>query len=290
MTLHQEDSRTTPWSTIPIPPTATSPASSNTSTSPAKRPRTTISREYTTDHGDPYYPVPQPRDEAVYQRYREEADKLSDVHLVGRLANYKVLQHGPGLQERPRPLQPPRGPREAVIPRLRCLLLMSRRAAPLSILRVTGDIPCRPQQPAFAPQSCGHFQAVAQPRKEDTDVNKAKNLIVTAAALVALSCLALAGCNKGGGGSNTGGTTGASSNDKAGGTGATTGGGTGGTGAATGAGGGPGAGTGGPGTGGAGGAGTGGMGTGGAGTGGAGGAGTGGPGGAGGGTGTGGSH
>jgi UDP-galactopyranose mutase len=56
-----------------------------------KHPRTTISREYTTDEGDPYYPVPNPENEAVYQRYREEADKLSDVHFVGRLANYKYF-------------------------------------------------------------------------------------------------------------------------------------------------------------------------------------------------------
>jgi UDP-galactopyranose mutase len=56
-----------------------------------KHPRTTISREYTTDQGDPYYPVPNPENEAVYQRYREEADKLSDVHFVGRLANYKYF-------------------------------------------------------------------------------------------------------------------------------------------------------------------------------------------------------
>lgn len=56
-----------------------------------KNPRTTISREYTTDEGDPYYPVPNPQNEQICRRYREEADKLPDVHFVGRLANYKYF-------------------------------------------------------------------------------------------------------------------------------------------------------------------------------------------------------
>ena len=35
--------------------------------------------------------MPNADNEAVYQRYREEADKLADVHFVGRLANYKYF-------------------------------------------------------------------------------------------------------------------------------------------------------------------------------------------------------
>jgi UDP-galactopyranose mutase len=56
-----------------------------------KHPKTTMSREYTSDEGDPYYPVPNPDNEAIYQRYREQGDKLSGVHFVGRLANYKYF-------------------------------------------------------------------------------------------------------------------------------------------------------------------------------------------------------
>lgn len=56
-----------------------------------KHPKTTISREYTTDEGEPYYPVPNSDNEAISRRYREEAEKLSDVHFVGRLANYKYF-------------------------------------------------------------------------------------------------------------------------------------------------------------------------------------------------------
>lgn len=56
-----------------------------------KHPKTTISREYTTDEGDPYYPVPNRENEEISQLYREEADKLPNVHFVGRLANYKYF-------------------------------------------------------------------------------------------------------------------------------------------------------------------------------------------------------
>ena len=54
-------------------------------------PKTTISREYTTDEGDPYYPVPNRENDEIYQLYRQEAEKLTNVHFVGRLANYKYF-------------------------------------------------------------------------------------------------------------------------------------------------------------------------------------------------------
>lgn len=53
--------------------------------------KTTVVREYTTDEGDPYYPVPNPRNQEIYERYKEEADKLLSVYFVGRLANYKYF-------------------------------------------------------------------------------------------------------------------------------------------------------------------------------------------------------
>ncbi|MGQ2985010.1 UDP-galactopyranose mutase [Flavobacterium sp.] len=52
---------------------------------------TTVVREYTTDEGEPYYPVPNPKNQQIYERYKTEADKLVDVHFVGRLANYKYF-------------------------------------------------------------------------------------------------------------------------------------------------------------------------------------------------------
>lgn len=52
---------------------------------------TTIVKEYTTDEGDPYYPVPNERNQRIYERYRAEAEALEDVYFVGRLANYKYF-------------------------------------------------------------------------------------------------------------------------------------------------------------------------------------------------------
>lgn len=56
-----------------------------------KSDKTTIVKEFTVDEGEPYYPVPNPRNQEIYAKYKEEADKLVDVHFVGRLANYKYF-------------------------------------------------------------------------------------------------------------------------------------------------------------------------------------------------------
>jgi UDP-galactopyranose mutase len=56
-----------------------------------KSPKTTICKEFTTDVGEPYYPVPNPRNNAIFQKYKIEADKLTDIYFVGRLANYKYF-------------------------------------------------------------------------------------------------------------------------------------------------------------------------------------------------------
>ena len=53
--------------------------------------KTTVVREFTTDEGEPYYPVPNPKNQQIYERYKTEADKLVDIHFVGRLANYKYF-------------------------------------------------------------------------------------------------------------------------------------------------------------------------------------------------------
>jgi UDP-galactopyranose mutase len=56
-----------------------------------KSDKTTVVKEFTVDEGEPYYPVPNPRNNEIYAKYKEEADKLTDVHFVGRLANYKYF-------------------------------------------------------------------------------------------------------------------------------------------------------------------------------------------------------
>ncbi len=56
-----------------------------------KAPKTSIVKEYTVDHGEPYYPVPNEKNQKVYEQYKKEADKLENVYFVGRLANYKYF-------------------------------------------------------------------------------------------------------------------------------------------------------------------------------------------------------
>lgn len=50
---------------------------------------TSIVREYPQAQGDPYYPVPNPANETLYQRYAELAEAERDVTFVGRLAQYR---------------------------------------------------------------------------------------------------------------------------------------------------------------------------------------------------------
>ncbi len=53
--------------------------------------KSTVVREFTVDDGEPYYPVPNSRNQDIYDKYKQEADKLSNVYFVGRLANYKYF-------------------------------------------------------------------------------------------------------------------------------------------------------------------------------------------------------
>jgi UDP-galactopyranose mutase len=52
-------------------------------------PRTTITYEYPSAEGDPYYPIPRPENQALYKRYEALADATGDVTFVGRLATYR---------------------------------------------------------------------------------------------------------------------------------------------------------------------------------------------------------
>jgi UDP-galactopyranose mutase len=56
-----------------------------------KHSKTTISKEYTVDEGEPYYPVPSHENRMIYELYRNETKKISNVYFVGRLANYKYF-------------------------------------------------------------------------------------------------------------------------------------------------------------------------------------------------------
>jgi UDP-galactopyranose mutase len=50
---------------------------------------TSIVREYPTDTGEPYYPIPRPENEALYKRYSQLASQEEKVTFVGRLAQYR---------------------------------------------------------------------------------------------------------------------------------------------------------------------------------------------------------
>jgi UDP-galactopyranose mutase len=52
---------------------------------------TVIYREYSTDQGDPYYPVPNDRNRALYRKYQELAGQEPNVIFIGRLASYKYF-------------------------------------------------------------------------------------------------------------------------------------------------------------------------------------------------------
>ena len=51
--------------------------------------RTSLTYEYPSAEGDPYYPVPRPENAALYARYQALADAEPDVTFVGRLATYR---------------------------------------------------------------------------------------------------------------------------------------------------------------------------------------------------------
>jgi UDP-galactopyranose mutase len=50
---------------------------------------TSIVREFPRAEGDPYYPIPRPDNEALYQKYKALADAEPNTLFVGRLAQYR---------------------------------------------------------------------------------------------------------------------------------------------------------------------------------------------------------
>jgi UDP-galactopyranose mutase len=51
--------------------------------------KTSITYEFPSAEGDPYYPVPRAENAELYHKYKSLADALPNVHFVGRLATYK---------------------------------------------------------------------------------------------------------------------------------------------------------------------------------------------------------
>ncbi len=52
---------------------------------------TTISKEYPSDNGEPYYPVPNTENEKRYQQYVAKAKRMPDIYFIGRLAQYRYM-------------------------------------------------------------------------------------------------------------------------------------------------------------------------------------------------------
>jgi UDP-galactopyranose mutase len=51
--------------------------------------KTTVTYEYPTAEGDPYYPVPRPENQELYKKYERLALATPNVWFVGRLATYR---------------------------------------------------------------------------------------------------------------------------------------------------------------------------------------------------------
>lgn len=52
-------------------------------------PKTSVTYEFPSAEGDPYYPIPRPENQALYKKYEALADAERDTWFVGRLATYR---------------------------------------------------------------------------------------------------------------------------------------------------------------------------------------------------------
>ena len=67
-----------------------------------ENPKTVISREYSTEWQEgmePFYPVNDSRNQAIYSQYKELADKEENVIFGGRLAEYKYYDMAPIVRQ-----------------------------------------------------------------------------------------------------------------------------------------------------------------------------------------------
>ena len=54
-----------------------------------QHPKTSITREFPTSEGDPYYPIPAAENAALYKRYEDLAERTPGVTFTGRLGTYR---------------------------------------------------------------------------------------------------------------------------------------------------------------------------------------------------------
>jgi UDP-galactopyranose mutase len=51
--------------------------------------KTSVTYEYPSAEGDPYYPIPRPENQELFKKYESLADSTPNVTFVGRLATYR---------------------------------------------------------------------------------------------------------------------------------------------------------------------------------------------------------
>ncbi|HYG17543.1 MAG TPA: UDP-galactopyranose mutase [Ohtaekwangia sp.] len=54
-----------------------------------KHGKTSVVYEFPQAEGDPYYPIPRPENAALYKKYQQLADAMTNTYFTGRLATYK---------------------------------------------------------------------------------------------------------------------------------------------------------------------------------------------------------
>jgi UDP-galactopyranose mutase len=54
-------------------------------------PATSVTWEYPSAEGDPFYPIPEAQNQELYRQYRALAEALPDVWFVGRLGTYQYM-------------------------------------------------------------------------------------------------------------------------------------------------------------------------------------------------------
>ena len=56
-----------------------------------KHSQTTISKEFPTNEGEPYYPVLTLQNRMLFKKYSKKIKKLDNIFFIGRLAEYRYI-------------------------------------------------------------------------------------------------------------------------------------------------------------------------------------------------------
>jgi UDP-galactopyranose mutase len=88
-TLKQEQFQKTGTVNYPAPEVPFTRISEYKHLTGQEAPVTTITYEYPSAEGDPYYPIPRPENQELFKRYEALADATEGVTFVGRLATYR---------------------------------------------------------------------------------------------------------------------------------------------------------------------------------------------------------